>query len=260
MASQSATDTPDFIRLQNEFAAHIRDPDHRPAPPGIEDRRMGIYRELFYNNVESFMSGSFPVLRKLMEDEAWHSLIRAYFAQHRSRTPLFTEMPREFLAWLEAERGEHPDDPPYLRELAHYEWVELALAIAEETPDMLSIDPDGDLLAGVPVLSPLARHLAYRYPVHRIGPDYRPLVPEQEPTFLVVYRDRSHKIGFLEINAVTKRLLELIEQASGASGRTLLERVAAELNHPDPRVVIHGGRGILHELHRKGIIPGTKQP
>ena len=57
------------MQQQYEFAAHIRDPEHKPAPDDIEDRRMGIYRELFYNNVEGFLSNSFPVLRKLMDDD-----------------------------------------------------------------------------------------------------------------------------------------------------------------------------------------------
>jgi hypothetical protein len=260
MASQSATETPDFIRRQYEFAAHIRDPENRPAPADIEDRRMGVYRELFYNNVESFIAGTFPVLRRLLDDTAWHALIRGYYSQHRSRTPLFPEMPREFLAWLETERGEQATDPPFLRELAHYEWVELALSISEAALDDLAVDRNADLLAGVPVLSPLAWHLAYRYPVHRIGPDFQPEAPGGQPTFLVVYRDRDNTVGFIEINAVTKRLLELIEEASGASGRTLLERIAGELHHPHPDIVISGGREILNNLHQKDIIPGTQQP
>ncbi len=36
-----------LARLQEEFAAHIRDPQNMAAPEGIEDRRMGIYRDLF---------------------------------------------------------------------------------------------------------------------------------------------------------------------------------------------------------------------
>lgn len=259
MTSPSGSEeTADFVRLQYRFAAHIRDPDRQPAPRDIEDRRMGIYRELFYNNVEGFLAGSFPVLRRLLDDDAWHTLIRAYFSQHRARSPLFTEMPREFLNWLDTERGEHPDDPPYLRELAHYEWVELALAISEETLDSLAVDRDGDLLTGIPVLSPLAWHLAYRYPVQRIGPEFRPQHPGEHPTFLVAYRDRADRVGFLEINAVTKRLLELIDEDRGASGRALLERIAVELDHPQPGVVIQGGGELLRSLHRKDIIPGTK--
>ncbi|MCK5383157.1 MAG: putative DNA-binding domain-containing protein, partial [Gammaproteobacteria bacterium] len=166
--------SPEFIRRQYEFAAHIRDPDHQPAPAEIEDRRMAIYRELFYNNVESFLSGTFPVLRTLYKDPDWHLLVRDYFSNHRAQTPLFLEIPREFLSWLENERTAQADDLPFLYELAHYEWVELALSISEESLDRGDVNSEGNLLTGIPVLSPLAWHLSYRFPVHKIGPDFMP--------------------------------------------------------------------------------------
>ncbi len=259
MTSHNRTERPAFIRRQYDFAAHIRDPEHRPAPADVEDRRMGIYRELFYNNVEGFIAGTFPVLLRILDDAAWHALIRDYFNRHRAHTPLFLEMPREFLNYLENERGEQPQDPPFLKELAHYEWVELALSVADERLEPEQSDPEGDLMTGSPVLSPLAWPLAYRYPVHRIGPDFQPDTPGENPTYLIVYRDRQDQVGFIEINPVTRRLLELIESEPSATGEELLLTIAQELSHPQPRVVVDAGREIFNSLHEKDIIPGTKR-
>ena len=80
--------TPEFIRRQYAFAAHIRDPGSHPVPADVDDRHMAVYRELFYNNVEGFLSTTFPVLRKLHDDTAWQALVRDYFAHHRSRTAI----------------------------------------------------------------------------------------------------------------------------------------------------------------------------
>jgi len=249
---------PEFIRRQYEFAAHIRDPEHRPAPADVDDRRMAIYRELFYNNVEGFLSGTFPVLRRIHDETRWHAMARAFFSSHRSHSPLFLEIPREFLNWLRDEREPQPGDFPFLYELAHYEWVELAVSVAEETIDRNVVDPAGDLLDAVPVLSPLVWHLAYDYPVHKIGPDFLPDASGRQPTWLVVYRDRDDEVSFMEINPVTKRLLELLGENSGASGRQLLAAIAAEMSHPQPQVVINGGLDILENLRNKGIVPGTR--
>ena len=250
---------PEFIRRQYEFAAHIRDPENRPAPSDVEDRRMAIYRDLFYNNVEGFIANTFPVLRSLLDDTAWHAMVREYFSRHRAQTPYFLEIPREFLTWLDSERTPRDGDLPFLRELAHYEWVELALSISEEDLDSGDIDRDGDLLESVPVLSPLAWHFTYAFPVHEIAPGNMPEAPGEQPTCLVIYRDRNHEVGFLEINPVTKRLLELIGAATGLTGRQVLEQIATEMNHPNPAVVIEGGTGILKQLHGKDIISGTRR-
>ena len=251
-------DLPEFQQKQYAFAAHIRDPEHNPAPGGVEDRRMAIYRELFYNNVESFLSGTFPVLRTLYKDPDWHLLVRDYFSKHRAQTPLFLEIPREFLSWLENERTAQADDLPFLYELAHYEWVELALSISEESLDRGDVNSEGNLLTGIPVLSPLAWHLSYRFPVHKIGPDFMPDEAGEAPTNIVVYRNREDEVCFMEVNLVTKRLLELISENNNESGEQLLTRIATEMSHPQPDVVVRGGSEILESLAQKDIIAGTR--
>jgi hypothetical protein len=259
MLKAAHMETPaDFTRQQYQFAAHIRDPEHEPAPPDVEERRMAIYRELFYNNVEGFLSNAFPVLRQLHTDQQWHAMARDFFAHHRAQTPLFLEIPREFLGWLQNERTAQANDLPFLQELAHYEWVELALAIAETTLERDDVDPEGDVLTGIPVLSPLAWHMGYHYAVHRIGPAFQPNGPGETTTNLVVYRNREDEVGFMEINAVTKRLLELVGENSSESGGQLLTRIAAEMSHPQPGVVVNGGAGILRSLAQKDIILGTQ--
>jgi hypothetical protein len=250
-------ETPGFTAVQYAFARHIRDPEHTAAPADVENRRMAIYCDLFYNNVESFIANSYPVLRKITPDERWHAMIRDYFSRHKARTPLFHKMPQEFLHYLEHERDVR-NDPPFLWELAHYEWMEMAMSFDPREINMQDIDPDGDLLEGVPVLSPLASLLRYRYPVHKISPDLQPVEPPDQPTYIVVYRDRHHKVGFIELNAVSVRLLELIQEGGDVTGGNLLNTIARELQHPRPEVVINGGVEIMQNLLSKDILLGAK--
>jgi len=246
-----------FIQQQYAFAAHIRAPASNAAPADIEDRRMAIYRELFYNNVEGFLSNSFPVLRKLFTDEAWHRLVRDFYSRHQCHSPLFLEIPHEFLSYLDEERGEQPADPPFLRELAHYEWVELAVSVAESTPPEAT-DPHGDLLEQLPVVSPLAWPLSYHYPVHRIRPDFQPQTPGEQPTYLLVYRDADDEVGFLELNTVSARLFSLLQEGDVSNGRRALQLIAGELQHPDPGAVVQGGVAILEEWRKRDIVLGTR--
>ena len=146
-----------------------------------------------------------------------------------------------------------------MNELAHYEWVELALQIDTKEFDLSGVDPGGDLMAGRPVLSHLAWVLAYDYQVHRISPANQPQRPAEQSTFLVVYRNRDDRVSFMEINAITARLLELLQDdTSNATGSELLVQIAGEINHPDAQVVSDGGKDILADLRGKDIILGTK--
>ncbi|SFD90948.1 DUF2063 domain-containing protein [Nitrosomonas sp. Nm166] len=254
MITYNTADRPDFVRHQYAFTAHIRNPDKNPLPEAIEERRMKIYRELFYNNVEEFIADTYPVLRQITPDERWHSMIRDYFANHRSHTPLFPEMPREFLKYLEHERKPHPDDPPFMLELAHYEWVELALSLLDEKVDETKINSEGDLWDGIPAISPLAWPLSYHFPVHKISPAFQPKEASKTQTHLMVYRDNNFDVHFMEINPVTARLIQLISSNTSQTGRALLIQIAEELNHPEANIVIQGGMEILDSLRKRKIV------
>lgn len=252
-------DQDDFRTVQYAFTAHIRDPENYPAPEGIEDRRINIYRSLFYNNIEGFVSGGFPVLRSLYSDDDWHAMVRSFFIKHECHTPYFLEIAQEFIDYLQNEHEMRDCDYPFMLELAHYEWVELAIEIDETENDLAGIDVDGDLLAGHPQVSALAWPLSYQFEVHKIAPEYLPDAPAAQGCHLIVYRDLDDEVRFMEINAVTARLLFLLNEDAGMTGQVALEQIAAELQHPSPQTVIDAGLQTLRELKDRNIVLGTSR-
>jgi hypothetical protein len=261
MTSAMLPESNDILAAQQDaFAAHIRDPERVPPPPGIEARRMKIYRELFFNNVQSMLAGNFPVLRKLYGDDGWQALIRAFYRDHDCQTPLFTELAREFLRYLDARTDTDAghNDPPWLRELAHYEWIELALQISEARSDEIAHDPHGDLLEGRPLVSPLAWPLAYAWPVHRIGPDYRPETPPDAPTLLMLRREADGTVSFHALTALSFRLLQRLDAEPELGGREHLLALAAEAGATDSDGFLRGGAAMLARMRAEGTILGTR--
>jgi uncharacterized protein len=244
---------PEFQRFQYAFTAHIRDPKVNRCPRGVEAQRMRIYRRLVYNNIESFLLSCFPVLRKVLGTRRWRRLVRAFLAIHRSRSPFFRQIPDEFIQFLQTEWTSPADYPEFMLELAHYEWIELALSISINVLDSEGIDPEGSLLEQRPVLNPVLANLCYRWPVHRIGPRAR-IMPVE--TYLLVFRDTSDQIQFTEINAFTSRLVRLLETTE-YTGQTALEIIAAESRHPLPEVVIQGGLEIMRDFRVRGALLGV---
>ncbi len=237
-------------QTQLGMARYLREPLANPAPEGVEPRRLAVYRELVYNATEGFLSAGFPVLRSLYNDADWAQLVRRFIAGHRCSTPYFLEISREFIAFVSDDYLPSPCDPPFLAELAHYEWVELALDIAEGSPPPPPTDMDP--LAAVPYMSEVAWLLSYAFPVHRIGPGFRP-DSAAEPTFLVVYRGRDENIGFMALNAATARLLELVREGSGETGERLLAQLAAELQ-AEPAAIRGFAAEQLNQFVVKGVI------
>lgn len=250
---------PLFKQAQYEFSAHIRDPILNPKPDDVEARRMKIYTELFFNNVEDFISNTYPVLKEITAENKWQEMIRDYFNNHLSHTPLFPEMPREFLKYLEEERN-NSNDPSFINELAHYEWVELALMTSDldQNINWDKINMDGDLLNHSPILSPLAWSLSYQYPVHQISIDFIPEEPSKQPNYILVYRDKVDEVHFMELNPVTAQLIQLISEKPNLTSKQILEYIAEQMQHPEPNIVIEGGYQIIQDLKNRNIILGTK--
>jgi hypothetical protein len=236
---------------QLRMARYLRNPERQPGPEGVEARRLKVYRELVYNTVEGFLSSGFPVLHSLYEPDQWQELVQCFIEHHRCQTPYFLEISQEFIQFLAREHQARPCDPPFAAELAHYEWVELALDIAEESAPAAPA-PQADALRMRPRLSPLAWLLSYAFPVHRIGPGFRP-EEAAEPTFLVAYRDRDESVGFIELNPATARLLELVRQNTEDSGADLLAQLADELAMERDALAVFGAEQ-LNQFALQGVI------
>lgn len=196
---------PAFQRQQYALCAALRAPDVYPPPDAMEARRFAIYRELLFNNIESFLHKGFPVLRTLLRDEQWLALVRDFYQRHVSQTPLFAEIAGEFVAYL---AGEKPVELapvwPFSAELAHYEWMELVVMIAEgDWPAPVSEHTEPRW-----ALSPFALVLAYDYPVQRISAQHLPAQPE--PTTLCVWRNRAHAVQFMQLTGLAYPVLQVL--------------------------------------------------
>lgn len=250
---------PPFEDLQLALARHLRDPAGSPAPDGLEDRRVGIYRELLFNNVAGLLSGNFPVIRRLLDGEQWITLARRFYAEHAAHTPLFHELGSEFVRFL----GEHPEhwaaQRPFLHELAHYEWAELALDLDEGDIDAATIrSRDGDPMDAVPVPSACAWLLGYRYPVHLIRREFQPTEAPAQPTWLLIYRNRADKVQFQALEPLAARLLALVQEDGGRTGRELVMQLARESGHPEPPALVEPARALLRGWIERDVVAGVR--
>lgn len=236
--------------LQKAFTEHLRDPDHVPVPAGLDERRMGIYSELIFNNVSALLSDFFPVIRSILNEASWHSLVRNFFITHQSQTPYFMELSGEFVEHLSQSQlsGELP---AFLLELAHYEWAELAVFTMEEELPAQSIDAEA--LANTPLsLSPLAWPLAYNYPVHRIRSDFQPT--ETEPTCLLVARNLEDAVKFFELQPLAFQLLQNLKDNPGLIANEWLSDVADQMEVTDKPQFVRNGLALLQSFNEQRLL------
>lgn len=249
---------PTLFQQQDTLTRYLRDPDHCAPPVGMDVARAQVYRDLVFSNLSSLLSGTFPVLVKILGDDHWHALVRIFLRDHRAQTPKFGEIAQEFVEFLASEPQALNDAawPPFMVELAHYEWVEMALQQSEAEP--LPVSDAGLLLERPLQVSPLAWPLAYGWPVQSVGPDYRPDAAPAQPTLLLVRRAEDWSVKFSELSPLAWRLLQRIEAFPQLDGRAQLEGLAMEARMVGSPAFIDSGLTLLRQMHGEGVI-GTLQ-
>lgn len=241
---------------QRTFAAHVRNPQANPPPAGVNPPRMEVYVQLLFNNVEDFLGSCFPTVRRILDDAQWQGLVRQFYAGHACQTPYFREIAAEFMQWMQAHFDTLPlhETYPFLLELAHYEWVEIPLVLEDTDIHWQPLDtPANGLASRTWVLNPVMLLQGYQYPVHRISADFRPVEPT--PTHLALLRNTQGSVDFVELNAATARLLQLLQD--GQDTQTAVAQLAQEMCHPDPAQLMVFALEIVQQLHFQQVLLGT---
>ena len=253
---------PSFQRYQQEFTAYLRDPLHQPKPKDVPAKGLAVYEEVVFNNLFESVSACFPVTQKVLGKRAWLKLCKDFLRDHSASSPIFRQIPEEFLSYLSnitlaaATESARVNLPPYLLSLCHYEWVELAVSYQPTliSRDTLEISQYEDLLKHRPVFAPAMQLLNYDYAVQKISPRYKP--KEKVSTQLLVYRDAEDMVKFIELNPLTYRLIELLLQETSTS-KQALTMIANDLPHIQLENVITFGLEILNDLKNQGVILGV---
>ncbi len=237
---------------QMAFTRHIRDPQNTKVPAGVSERGMAVYTEIVFNNIESSVAACFPVLKKILGEEIWLRLVREFFIHQPCVTPIFREIPEAFLAYINRVSGL----PSYVQDLAHYEWVELYLAYADETINSSQIDTEAYLLDSPVAFVPAMALLSYDYPVHQLSPENIPASPLETPLSLLVFRDAGDEVKFIELNRMTAALIEDLQDGQ-LTAREALIGIASVMAFADIDAIVDFGLDVLNDLKSQGAILGV---
>ncbi|WP_433766515.1 HvfC family RiPP maturation protein [Pseudomonas putida] len=239
---------------QSNMGLYLRDPEHCAPPVEMDPKRAQVYRDLVFANLSTLISGTFPVLVQILGDKRWRALVRIFLRDYRAHTPKFGEIAEEFVEFLASQPEALAEGswPPFMVELAHYEWVEMALQQSEAEP----LPPgDANLLLDRPLqVSPLAWPLAYAWPVQLVGPDYQPDEAPEQPTLLLVRRAEDWSVKFSALTPLAWRLLQRIDEFPGLDGRAQLQGLAQEAGASGAQEFFDNGLALLRQLHREQVV------
>ena len=239
---------PEYQRLQLQFANYIRDPERNSVPAGIEQRRMDIYKRLFFNNLESFCTKAFKLFRPFVDDTQWNGLIRDFMRKHPCTSPYFKDIPIAFVEYL-GTSDLLIAKFPFIREMCHLDAMRMQLRLAPDATQSRDLDTKEQTTCLW--LSPTVRLLSYEWPVHKLTPSTWNGKKPKQPTWLVAFRDRKDQVDVLVTNAYTFRMLEILEDARSLT--VLSAQLSREYNVPQ-KALRKKLLPTIQALQKKGIL------
>ena len=197
---------------QLAFARAVRDPSANYASETPESRqRLGVYQQLVFNNIAQFVDSAFPVLKSVVADEKWRQLLRDFIVCYRHNSPYFVDISKGFLEFLHGNDKIMKDLPPFARDLAHYEWLEIDISIRQATMPVYHYHSQNT--ASRFILSPLAEIITYPYPVHQISAENIPASQPAGSHHYCIYRDVEDNVQFSVLTPASALLLGLLAEA-----------------------------------------------
>lgn len=184
-------------------------------------------RESTPDGLTDILNNAFPILNQKLEPSHWNTLVDDFFRTHPLTTPIFHEVPQEFVEYLY-----HHAEKKWF-ELAHYEWVETALFF--DNTDLSQFKQEGN----IPLVSPLAYLLHYE---------------TINNSYYIAFRNRAHEVFYHSINLFSAKFFELLKNNTTLTGEAVLEQLARETQHPNPEQMKKDGLALLQEWRAKDIL------
>ena len=241
----------DFRQFQFALARHLRDPLTVPTPAGVDPQEATVCTQDMVRHVCNVLAPAFPLTQVLLGDDIWEHSVRLFLKNAPNHAPWASTTQRAFADHV-CDSPDLQNLPAWLQDLAHFEWLQSAVAT---TPVQWPVfDVDADVMQHAVVLNPTHVEAAYEWPVHSIDTEHKP--DDMQSVYVSVLRDLDDVLHVFESSMFRSQLLDLLRE--GQTGKQVFEVLARWLSHPEPDALVQEGRGVMAQLQREGIVLGVR--
>ncbi len=241
----------DFRQFQFALARHLRDPLSVPLPSGAKAIETNACAQDMVNNLCDVLAPAFPLTHALLGDDLWGHAVRLFIKDAPSHTPWASTTQRAFVEHV-CESPDMQQLPAWLQDLAHFEWLQSAVATSPVT--WPKVNPDGDVMHQPVALNPTHVEVAYEWPVNGISTDNKP--DDMQSTYVSMLRDQQDVVHVYDSSVFRTQLLDLLRD--GLTGEQAFVSLARWLSHPEPQVFVQEGALVMAQLQREGIVLGAR--
>jgi hypothetical protein len=186
--------------------------------PGTRQEGLNQYRRLIRNNIHNALEQAFPIAFTVLTESQWNTLVDDFHALHPAVTPQVWKLPEEFYRFVKANGYAKTFSLPFLNDLLHFEWIEIAVHTMEDQSPA-PYRSKGNKLTDSLVVHPEFRLIRMEYPVHIYAAEEA--LQHAGDYYLLTFRTRNFDVQFIDLPALHAFYFEQIVQ--GKTGAELLK-------------------------------------
>ncbi len=164
--------------------------------PGTRQKGLQQYRRLLRNNFNEVMKQAFPIARTVLPEAQWDRLIDDFMAAHPAATPQIWKLPREFYHFVKANGYGDRMALPFLNDLLHFEWIEIAVHTMPDQNRGIS-HQKGDPMKDRITVNPEHRLIRLSYPVHLYAAGE--VEKHKGDYFVLTFRRKDFEVLFMDL-------------------------------------------------------------
>ena len=260
-----------LIQYQQDFSLFIRKNANRKYhAEHLPQYNLHIYAELVFNNISSALQSCFPICYSIGEHTYWDILVHAFIKEYTCNSSMFRDIPEQFLQWLNKKNHTKKINqllPIFFTSLAHYEWLEMAIAIAPDNKYIGEIKKINEnninndekhsqvWLDVMSIVSDAWTIVDYYYDVHLITKEYQPKVKKKQANYYLIFRNQDNGVKFSLLNQLSLSLLSLITQQN-LTARQAIDLLVIQQPNLDKDDLLIKTADLLDNLYEQGFIFG----
>lgn len=219
-------------------------------------QRFEVYRSLVHNRlkhaIRDFLERTVARLPRPQLDGDFEEFMRVV----GPRSPYLRDVPDEFVQWVAPRWQAHASVPNYLADLARHELLEFDVRNDPEGGEAdtgLALQLDHGLR-----FEGAVRLMRYAYAVHTLPYELEDRTePAQQRTDLLVYRDASFSVRYLELTAYATAVLDGLLNAK-LTVEAALKAGAETLGEPLDDSKLASAAQLFSDLAERGVLLGAE--
>lgn len=182
---------------------------------------------MVFHVAEEAINAAYPLTKNLLAEREWTVVVKDFYRSGAMESPQLWRMPEALIAFVDKNYAQLQRKYPFLLELMHFEWAEIAVYMMPD--NKVEMPLNGDVENDHIVINPEMELLHFHFPVY-LKPAGTISINDRSNFFVSLHRHpESGKVLFTNLSPLTAQMIALLHEGVKMDLNTLVKLSCSSL-------------------------------